>query len=325
MVLSAPMNIPPPPESLYQQLLPDELIAEVLSWLPVKTLIRLRCVSKIWKALITSDARFIKLHRQRSAAQNPQFLFKWDDIYSHNRNLTSFPVSRLVENPLTTLPDEPHHRITDHGIMSNWLVGSCNGLICIHFHSFNIGFQEDWLYFWNPATRFLSKKLGYFRANYQFSKFTFGYDNSNGTYKVLFFELENGKRKIGNESQGAPVKAFTLGDNLWRNIQSLPVDVVTLDDGFQKPSNGVNLSGTLNWIALHNSPIIFYAPMVSKALQETIRVSTARKLRVDALLLKLQEEERQDGEHRAAAPNVSNEEEEGSEECSAGKDSSSED
>ncbi|XP_057444374.1 uncharacterized protein LOC130736577 [Lotus japonicus] len=50
---------------------------------------------------------------------------------------------------------------------------------------------------------------------------------------------------------------------------------------------------------------------------ETIRVSTARMLKVDALLLKLQEEERQGGEQRAAATaadDESSEEEEGSEE-----------
>ncbi|XP_057444112.1 protein gar2-like [Lotus japonicus] len=72
------------------------------------------------------------------------------------------------------------------------------------------------------------------------------------------------------------------------------------------------------------------SPEVSKALQEIIRMSTARKLKVDALLLKLQEEERQRGEQSAAttgAQDESNEEEEGSEESAeeSGEESSSED
>ncbi|XP_057452125.1 uncharacterized protein LOC130743931 [Lotus japonicus] len=71
-------------------------------------------------------------------------------------------------------------------------------------------------------------------------------------------------------------------------------------------------------------------PEVSKALQETIRVITSRKLKVDALLLKLQEEERQGGEQSAAATaaqNGSKEEEEGSDESAeeSGEESSSED
>ncbi|XP_057426115.1 uncharacterized protein LOC130719511 [Lotus japonicus] len=52
---------------------------------------------------------------------------------------------------------------------------------------------------------------------------------------------------------------------------------------------------------------------VSKALQENIRINTARKLEVDALLLKLQEEEGLEGEQSGAAtaPQHANTEEEG--------------
>ncbi|XP_057453999.1 uncharacterized protein LOC130745652 [Lotus japonicus] len=69
---------------------------------------------------------------------------------------------------------------------------------------------------------------------------------------------------------------------------------------------------------------------VSKALHETIRISTARKLKVDALLLKLQEEEGQEGEPSGAAvaPQNANTEEEGQSEESIEEtegDSSSED
>ncbi|XP_057443915.1 uncharacterized protein LOC130736081 [Lotus japonicus] len=56
---------------------------------------------------------------------------------------------------------------------------------------------------------------------------------------------------------------------------------------------------------------------VSKALQETITTSTARKAKVDELLLKLQEEEDQEGETSAtpaAAADTSTDEEEGSDE-----------
>ncbi|XP_057444573.1 F-box/kelch-repeat protein At3g23880-like [Lotus japonicus] len=253
------MNIPPPPKPLCQQPLPDELIVEVLSWLPVKTLIGLRCVSKIWNSRITSDASFIKLHRQRSAAQNPQLLFQ---LNRHKLNLTPFPISRLVENPLTALPNDPQDHFGDHGFVGKLLIGSCNGLICIHIHSLGIWIRDNWICFWNPATRFVSEKLGYFRAEYHFSKFTFGYDNTNDTYKVVFFDFGNGKLKTGMDSQGIPVKVFTLGDNLWRDIQSLPVGVVTLHDNFKKPNDGVNLSGTLNWMALHNNPTLFYDPNV---------------------------------------------------------------
>ncbi|XP_058756989.1 F-box/kelch-repeat protein At3g23880-like [Vicia villosa] len=45
--------------------LPEELVAEVLSILPVKSLLQLRCVSKSWKSLI-SNPIFVKQHLNRS-------------------------------------------------------------------------------------------------------------------------------------------------------------------------------------------------------------------------------------------------------------------
>src|ERR1044072_877739 len=75
MNISPPKKMPPPPPPPPQpHHLPDNLIVEALSWLPVKSLTRFRCVCKSWNALITSNPTFIHLHLQRSALQNPQIL-----------------------------------------------------------------------------------------------------------------------------------------------------------------------------------------------------------------------------------------------------------
>jgi len=63
--------------------------------------------------------------------------------------------------------------------------------------------------------------------------FGFGYDNSTNTYKVVVLCQES---KV--------VRVFCLGDNIWRNIQSLPV--VCLPSQFSQFNNGVYLCGTLN-------------------------------------------------------------------------------
>ncbi|XP_014502889.1 F-box/kelch-repeat protein At3g23880-like [Vigna radiata var. radiata] len=44
---------------------PDDLIIEILSWLPLKSVMRFKCVSKSWNSLII-DPYFVKLHRKRS-------------------------------------------------------------------------------------------------------------------------------------------------------------------------------------------------------------------------------------------------------------------
>ncbi|KAI5440947.1 hypothetical protein KIW84_010424, partial [Lathyrus oleraceus] len=54
---------------------PDELIAEVLSLLTVKSLLRLKCVSKSWNSLI-SDPFFVKIHSHKSS-QNTNLTLFW--------------------------------------------------------------------------------------------------------------------------------------------------------------------------------------------------------------------------------------------------------
>jgi hypothetical protein len=46
-------------------LLPDDVIAEILSWVPVKQACRFRCVSQRWRALISSQA-FLAAHKTRT-------------------------------------------------------------------------------------------------------------------------------------------------------------------------------------------------------------------------------------------------------------------
>uniref|UniRef100_A0A453T281 F-box domain-containing protein n=2 Tax=Aegilops tauschii subsp. strangulata TaxID=200361 RepID=A0A453T281_AEGTS len=50
--------------------LPDDLISEILSWLPVKSACRFCCVSRGWHALISGPA-FVATHRSRT---DPQLL-----------------------------------------------------------------------------------------------------------------------------------------------------------------------------------------------------------------------------------------------------------
>ncbi|KAF7027259.1 hypothetical protein CFC21_039319 [Triticum aestivum] len=56
--------------------LPDELVLEVMTRLPVKSLMRFKCVSKAWRTTI-SDPSFVRSHLKISACrweQNPSFL-----------------------------------------------------------------------------------------------------------------------------------------------------------------------------------------------------------------------------------------------------------
>jgi len=123
--------------------------------------------------------------------------------------------------------------------MDCWfIIGSCNGLICLQGEFPPTSPQNCWLRFWNPATKTLSKKLGYLTNHF---RFTFGYDVSNYTYKVMAFSAKK-------------VKVFSLGDNVWRDIPNFPIVPFDIKAGDCRPYEniGVYVRGTINWLAIRN-------------------------------------------------------------------------
>ncbi|MCI07584.1 F-box/kelch-repeat protein, partial [Trifolium medium] len=139
--------------------LPEELIAEVLSFLPVKSLTRLKCVSKSCNTLI-SDRKFINLHLNRFSQKADHTLVS-ADIYFSNGSFVPFTTIHMLENPpnnITTVLKYPHSQLDSYVV-----VGSCNGLLCLCGHFF-VNEYHGWLFrFWNPATQTISEKLESFR------------------------------------------------------------------------------------------------------------------------------------------------------------------
>ncbi|KAL5057553.1 hypothetical protein RYX36_029157 [Vicia faba] len=217
--------------------IPDELIAEVLSCLTVKQLLRLRCVCKSWNSLI-SDPTFVKLHLNRSS-QNSYITLVDDDDFMV-AYIAFFP---LFEKSLNyfTLPKDPYFQMKDNEYFFrnnelHFVVGSCNGLLCLLGHSIVDEYIEKiWFQIWNPATKTISQRLCFCSSWHDedsiidpFS-FTFGWDESTNTYKVV--ELKSTK-----------VRVFSLRDNTWRYIQ--------YPHGYLSEDSAVYLSGRVNWLAI---------------------------------------------------------------------------
>ncbi|XP_058741570.1 F-box/kelch-repeat protein At3g23880-like [Vicia villosa] len=231
--------------------LPDELVTEVLSSLPVKSFMRMRCLSKFSNSLFT-DPIFIRMHLLRSA-RNPHLAL----VTSKTKTVVPLPICHLFENPPITLSDEPHYLINDvclyqsNSRVIHRVVGSCNGLIC--FLTYSILHQDITFRLWNPSTRTISKTLGHLdfsidRVSQARSlKFVFGYDNLTSTYKVVFlnFQLRNTITEA---------KVLSSVDNVWRNIQNFPAAPLQFKFrfhpvySFYHDNDGVYLSGTANWL-----------------------------------------------------------------------------
>lgn len=107
--------------------LPDEIIADVLSRLPVKSLMRFRCVCKSWRTLI-SNPQFIKMHLNRvnqdvngccKRVLLSSLPLRSVDYEARNNDVDDVSV---VLDFLTRVPEYA---------AAVEIAGSCNGLVCL--------------------------------------------------------------------------------------------------------------------------------------------------------------------------------------------------
>lgn len=187
----------------------------------------------------------MKLHLKRSALQNPLFLLITDhttasqqskvsppdgsdDEYNKDFSVVPYSLHSLLQNPSFTLSVQPYYLMKDKEC--SCIIGSCNGLICLEGGSYSFyDYQEYWLRLLNPATKEITPKFGYFQKDlfgcsrfHAYYQFNFGCDTSTGIYKVVASRY-NPRQRSSN------VRILSLGDNVWRDIQSFPVVPLVLD------------------------------------------------------------------------------------------------
>ncbi|KAK9288918.1 hypothetical protein L1049_017389 [Liquidambar formosana] len=219
-------------ESTQMPNLPSEIIHEVLARLPVKTLLRFRCVCKLWRSFI-ADPHFIKKHLHLSTI---------DDKYTHHRVMItpaephfSFRSCSLysIYNEQSDNAIELDYPLRDPR-RANWVIGSCNGLLCI-------AFKGDVIIVGNPAIRefrrlpepgFKTWVESYF-ARYVI--YGFGYDDSIDDYKVVSVLCF-----VRHKHSVTEVKVYTSRTNTWRRIEDFLY-------GPPHDEPGRLVSGALNW------------------------------------------------------------------------------
>ncbi|KAI5428567.1 F-box/kelch-repeat protein At3g23880 [Lathyrus oleraceus] len=243
--------------------IPVDLIGEIFSALPVKSILRFKCVSKYCDNLV-SDPNFVKFHIKRSPTLNPHFILKTDhtikilcespygsdDEYDVDEGFIPYSLGSLIENPSFAVEVDPYYMVKNYEYR---LIGSCNGLICFVGENLTSEYYEFWLRLWNPATRTKSPKLGFSHlfhnrfgsVNDGYFKFNFGYDDSTGTYKAVASRYN--KRELRSN-----VRILSLGDDVWRDIGSFPVDPMYLNSAYQTSDVGVYFKSTINWLAIQN-------------------------------------------------------------------------
>ncbi|XP_021770637.1 F-box/kelch-repeat protein At3g23880-like [Chenopodium quinoa] len=197
--------------------LPFELITEILSWLPAKSLLRSACVSSSWY-MLTKDPKFMKLHRSRSLKANLEthFLFEcWKSKVYSFRATSQHPYYHASE---LAYPKDIIKPRTMGGVL-----GSCNGLVCFHSITLQPFYKSAYnnnlgLFLYNPATRAtrLIPPLNSPMNNLLKREVAFGYDSVSDDYKVLAICMERNDRNVEK------ALLYSLKTDAWVNIPSPP-------------------------------------------------------------------------------------------------------
>ncbi|KAJ9174392.1 hypothetical protein P3X46_013039 [Hevea brasiliensis] len=221
--------------------LPQELLAENLSRLPVKSLLKCRCVSKTWSSLIT-DPSFIAQHLKKTAARNSGLLFfrystrefVWP--FKENVRYLLYPDESFPANPVEEL-DCPFKGIKR---LAN-IVGSCNGVFCLSYDVY--GKYTERASLWNPSVR---KIVNIPCPIFTFTSYGpyipslgFGFDSTTDDYKLVRIVCSH-----FNYGEIRPfVEIYSLRSRGWRKVDNNLQYVITAR------STSAFLNGACHWVA----------------------------------------------------------------------------
>ncbi|CAJ2634488.1 unnamed protein product [Trifolium pratense] len=223
------------------QYLPHELIIQILLRLPVTSLLRFKCVCKLWLTLI-SDIHFANSHFQITAATHTHRILFISYSATHETRSIDFEAS-LHDNSACVSPNL-NFMYSQQPYFSLNIKGSCGGFIVLHCF---VGL----IYLWNPSTG-LHKRISLSPINFKGKIFRhlygFGYDQSRDDYLLVSMSYHD-TNNLDNIS--SHLELFSLRDNMWKKIEGnhfLYMDRNKWDD----PIAGTFFNRAIHWLAFRH-------------------------------------------------------------------------
>jgi len=212
--------------------LPHDLIIYILMTLPVKSLIRFKCVCKFWFSLI-SDPKFADSHFELTSATHTHRILSISSCSPLQIRSIDFESSRLNNHcdSLFNFSLPPDIRIR----------GSCRGFIYLQCSS-NI-------YLCNPSTGLYKQiplspfdtKLIEHRFDHLYG---FGYDRSRDDYLVVSLSYDPTVDYISPNFE-----FFSLRDNTWKQIEMDGAHYYYIVSANDHRKLGVLFNGAIHWLA----------------------------------------------------------------------------
>ncbi|WMV47563.1 hypothetical protein MTR67_040948 [Solanum verrucosum] len=213
-------------------------LSDIISRLPVQSVLRFKCVSKFWKTLIDeSYFRMKHLNHAKNDQNSQKFLF-----YQQYIEEDDFPIYFCSLSPVQ-LVEDTHKLNFPLNIEPRFctIYNGCNGLFIIKVLENTV--EPNILLLWNPSTReSMVLPIPEFSVGLT-SCLGLGLDSSSGEYKILKIE--------GNEfdNQKVPGEIFTLKSDSWRKIDEHPRVTGNKVSGMDTLAF---IHGTFHWIGFYS-------------------------------------------------------------------------
>ncbi|XP_039049276.1 F-box protein At3g07870-like isoform X2 [Hibiscus syriacus] len=208
--------------------LPHDVILEILSRLPITTLVQSKSVCRSWRSIIGGSLLANK-HLLHMAENDPCIIFQSHSLIQNQYYFVDFAAFSEGNKSLKKIQASTMHAT---------LVGSSNGLLCFD----NI----SQIHTCNPLTGDLVELPKLARNPGELGILGFGFSPTKKEYKVV--EIAYQRRRFRTESYHPASNSFqpwvrilTLGGSQWRSLGMVSYK-------FVRPISQVIVSGRLHWI-----------------------------------------------------------------------------
>ncbi|XP_023892016.1 F-box/kelch-repeat protein At3g23880 [Quercus suber] len=232
---------PPHPRRIFRQKkdhLPHDIVLIILARLPVKSVLRFRCVSKTWYSSIATP-NFISNHL----------------IYHKNNNNNNLAYLISIPPLNINIPifiggyDDAFNRISEYPIPSGFFpplysypADSCHGLVCFTNHN-NLPANTGAIYLWNPSIRKLKRLPAFSQTQYLRFCTGFAYQSNTNDYKVVkISQMPADHNGIKTEAE-----VYTLSSNSWRRVEISLANTI-LGVPIDNRRTATFVSGALHWL-----------------------------------------------------------------------------
>lgn len=218
---------------------PQDVLTEILLRLPVKSLLRFKCVCKYWYAVIGSPG-FVRKHFN----------------HENNRTRLLYYTSDNDREGVSFLPDETLLGISSPNDVIDYiqcpqieahLIGPIDGLFFVHKCGYD---SAEPMALWNPSTReFRPLPMSPITPPYFYTEHTFGFglDPLTGNYKVIWIRFMVYDR-TGNPLPYFVVAVYTLGSDTWRYLDPLTHTTCSLHNSL----SATCINGAYYWLVSYD-------------------------------------------------------------------------